>query len=217
MEYNYIGADHEFHDKAFAQGWTDRFVPTPERIRLFDLVLSELQSSIPADGCIVELGIGPGYLADHILSVMPYIRYIGIDISRPMLEIANNRLHLFLERLELMQADLIRDNWETIIKGPVSSIVSTWALHDLASQEKIFDVYKKANLALSRNGLLLNGDFIKPEETQHEYEGGRFEISRHVEMLEEIGFKDASCLALFERETVNPTAAQNYACIKAKK
>ena len=32
----FVGAQHEFHDAAFVQGWADRFVPTPPRIALFD-------------------------------------------------------------------------------------------------------------------------------------------------------------------------------------
>ena len=31
----FVGAQHEFHDAAFVQGWADRFVPTPPRIALF--------------------------------------------------------------------------------------------------------------------------------------------------------------------------------------
>ena len=36
----YVGAQHEFHDAAFGQGWADRFVPTAPRLALFDLILA---------------------------------------------------------------------------------------------------------------------------------------------------------------------------------
>jgi predicted O-methyltransferase YrrM len=94
-----IGAQHEFHDREFAIDWAERFTPTPARLELFRIILSELQSTIPADGCAVELGIGPGYLAGHILSAMPEIRYIGVDFSSPMLEIARTRLHSYSARI----------------------------------------------------------------------------------------------------------------------
>jgi len=64
-----IGAQHEFHDAAFVAGWADRFAPTPERLKLFNVILSELKSRIPQVSCVVELGIGPGYLADHLDSI----------------------------------------------------------------------------------------------------------------------------------------------------
>ena len=87
-----IGARHQFHDKEFVEGWADRFAPTPERLALFNVVFSELKSRIPPNSSVVELGIGPGYLADHLLRVMPGIQYYGVDFSNPMLDIARQRL-----------------------------------------------------------------------------------------------------------------------------
>jgi SAM-dependent methyltransferase len=87
-----IGAHHEFDDEEYVEGWAGRFVPTPERLELFTIILSELKSQIPPNGCVVELGIGPGYLADHLLRAIPDIQYYGIDFSAPMLDIARQRL-----------------------------------------------------------------------------------------------------------------------------
>ena len=210
-----IGARHEFHDKEFVTGWADRFVPTPERLQLFNVILSELISHIPADGCIIELGIGPGYLADHLLHRMPDIKYYGVDFSTPMLDIARRRLSQYSKRVKYVQADLVKDVWWVEIPIPVNAIVSTWTLHDLGSQENVKTVYRSCSQKLINNGLLLNGDFIKPDEAMHEYEAGRFEIARHIEMLRQVGFKNADCLLMLEKEIQSPTAAQNYACFKA--
>src|SRR5690349_6992941 len=35
----FVGAQHEFHDAAFVQNWADRFVPSPSRLALFDMIL----------------------------------------------------------------------------------------------------------------------------------------------------------------------------------
>ena len=80
-----IGADHEFHDAAYASGWAARFQPTPDRLRLFDLILAELQARVAPDGLVMELGMGPGYLAEYLLAAMPRLRYCGVDFSRAML------------------------------------------------------------------------------------------------------------------------------------
>ena len=210
-----IGAQHEFHDEDFVAGWAERFVPTPERLKLFNVILSQLNSHMPPDGCVVELGIGPGYLADYILRAMPAIQYFGIDFSAPMLDIARSRLQLYSDRVTYIQADLEKDKWWINIPVPVNAIVSTWALHDLASQENVEIVYKGCSQTLMKRGLILNGDFIKPDNAIHEYEPGRFEIARHIEMLQRVGFKNAECLLLLEEEIRSPTAAQNYACFKA--
>ena len=209
-----IGATHEFHDEEFVAGWADRFVPTPERLQLFNIILSELKSRIPANGCVVELGIGPGYLADHLLSVMPGIQYYGVDFSSPMLDIAKQRLKSHSDRVTYVQADLVKDNWWAGIPAPVNALISTWALHDLGSQENVEVVYKDCAQVLQDGGILLNGDFIKPDKVRFEYEPGRFEIAKHIEILRRVGFKNAECLLVMEEEIESPTSAQNYACFK---
>ncbi len=209
-----IGAHHEFFDEEFVAGWADRFVPTPERLELFNVILSELKSQIPQNGCVVELGIGPGYLADHLLKVMPEIQYYGVDFSSPMLDIARQRLRPHSARVAYVQADLVMDNWWTGIPASVDAIVSTWALHDLGSQENVEVVYKNCAQVLQEGGMLLNGDFIKPDKAIYEYEPGRFEIVIHIEILRRVGFKNAECLVVLEEEIESPTAAQNYACLK---
>ena len=211
-----IGADHEFHDSAFAAGWAERFVPTPERLALFELMSTELQANIPADGLVVELGIGPGYLAHHLLKAMPRLRYCGVDFSAPMLAIAETRLAAYAERVTYVQTDLINDPWWTRLPASVDAIVSTWALHDLGSQDHVEQVYRNCVGVLRDDGLLLNGDFIKPDGAIFGYEAGRFEIGRHLEMLRRAGFGHVECLQLFETEIEAPTAAHNYACLMAK-
>ncbi len=209
-----IGASHEFHDAEFAAGWADRFVPTPERLELFNVILLELQSRIPADGCVVELGIGPGYLADHLLRTMSGIQYCGVDFSGPMLDIARQRLRAHSPRVSYVKADLVKDSWWKNVPTSVHAIVSTWALHDLGSQENVEVVYKACAQVLQDGGVLLNGDFIKPDKTIYEYEPGRFEITTHIAMLRRVGFKSTQCLVVLEEEIESPTAAQNYACFK---
>ncbi|MCZ6749396.1 MAG: class I SAM-dependent methyltransferase [SAR324 cluster bacterium] len=209
-----IGAHHEFHDEQFVAGWADRFVPTPERLELFNIILSELKSRFPLKSCVVELGIGPGYLADHLLRMMPEIQYYGVDFSSPMLDIARQRLSPHSARVTYVQADLVKDNWWADIPTPVNAIVSTWTLHDLGSQENVEVVYKSSAQVLQDGGLLLNGDFIKPDKAIYEYEPGRFEIAKHIAILRRAGFKSAECLVVLDQEIESPTAAQNYACFK---
>ena len=140
---------------------------------------------------------------------------VGLDFSRSMLEIAARRLGAQASRIVFRQADLMRDEWWTKLPGVSDGIVSTWALHDLGSQENVEAVYARCARALRGRGILLNGDFIKPEGSGHDYEPGRFEVETHLQMLRRVGFTQAECLALFEEELEAPTAAQNYACLRA--
>ena len=210
-----IGAEHEFHDPAYSDDWAARFEPTPARLALFDLMLAELRSRVPTAGLVVELGIGPGYLAAHLLDALPAIRYRGIDFSRSMLDIADRRLRPHAGRVVLTQADLLAAPWWRDLAGSADAVVSTWALHDLGGPAHVEQVYAGCAKVLRAQGLLLNGDFIKPDGTEHEYEPGRFDIATHLDLLQRVGFEAAECLRVFEEELEAPTSAQNYACFRA--
>ena len=210
-----VGADHEFHDPDYAADWADRFEPTPDRLALFDLMLSQLRSRVPRAGRIVELGVGPGYLAAHVLDALPAVRYQAVDFSRPMLDIAARRLRRHADRVTFTQADLLADGWWRALDGPVDAVVSTWALHDLGGRAQVEHVYTGCAKVLGGRGLLLNGDFIKPDGARHEYEPGRFPVATHLDLLRRAGFETAECLRVFEEELAAPTPAQNYACLRA--
>ena len=210
-----IEALHEFHDMDFSQGWADRFTPTPDRLVLFETILQQIRE-IESEEChVLELGIGPGYLADYLLNRLSDITYEGLDFSKAMLKIAADRLTKFEHRVRYTQADLTKD-WHKKVNQAPKVVVSTWALHDLFSQENIASVYQQTKAILQPDGLFLNGDFIKPEISTFEYEGGRIKPSVHLALLKSVGFQSAVCLKEFEKDVLNPTTANNYACFEAR-
>lgn len=216
----FVGAQHEFHDAQFAQEWANRFVPSPARLALFDLITQEvaagpLMAAAYAAGHVLELGIGPGYLAHHLLDRLSGATYEGVDISAAMLAIAGQRLAPFRDRLRLTEADILDQDWTDILAGPIAAIVSTWALHDLGGPAETAMVYASCRAVLGPGGVFLNGDFIKPAGSPHDFEHGRFTVARHLELLTEAGFTEATCLATFEEELEAPTAAHNYVVLRA--
>ena len=84
----FVGAQHEFHDTAFVQGWADRFIPTPPRLALFNLILEQIRRPGRLNPHVLELGLGPGYMARHILEREPSINYEGLDFSDAFFAIA---------------------------------------------------------------------------------------------------------------------------------
>lgn len=212
-----IEALHEFHDASFSQGWADRFEPTPARLQLFEMILQNIEELKVEKVSILELGIGPGFLANYLLERLLKINYEGLDFAKPMLEIAKERTQDYSQRINFTQADLINEPWIYKLKTPPNVIVSTWTLHDLFEKENILKVYKSVYEVLPSGGILLNGDFIKPEESNFEYEGGRIKPSEHLELLMLAGFQDCQCLAEFEKSIEHPTTANNYACFRAIK
>lgn len=211
----FVGAQHEFHDTQFVRDWADRFVPSPERMQLFDTIIAGITKAAGASCHVVELGIGPAYLAERVLDTLPNVTYEGVDFSQPMLDIAAERLAPYASRVRFTQADLVGEQWGAKVSRPVGAIVSTWALHDLGGEVNTTKVYRDCYELLPAGGVFLNGDFVKPDDTPHEYEPGRFLVSRHLDILREVGFRDVQCLLYLEKEIEHPTAAQNYACLQA--
>jgi len=156
-------------------------------------------------------------MARHILERDAGIQYEGLDFSQAFLEVARRTLGGWIERTYLTQADLTDPTWSARLVHRPQAIISTWALHDLGSEQAVADVYSRCFALLPEGGILVNGDFIKPDGVDMEFEPGRFEIARHLHHLREAGFADAVCLGHFEREVLSPTAADNYACLKAVK
>jgi SAM-dependent methyltransferase len=211
----FVGAQHEFHDADFVRGWSKRFVPTTERLRLFDMIEDQIDQASLSNAHVVELGIGPGYMARHILERNPVITYEGLDFSEIFFEIARETVGNLMHRVTLTKADLTDQSWPESLSKMPGAIISTWALHDLGSQQAVADVYARCYETLPKGGVLVNGDFIKPNGTTWDYEPGRFEIDRHLELLRDAGFSNPKALAHFESNIEDPKGFENYACISA--
>ncbi len=211
----FVGAEHEFHDAEFVRGWAERFVPTAPRLRLFDLILEQIAAPDVPGTHVVELGIGPGYMARHILERNAEVTCEGVDFSAQMFDIARETLGPLMARVTLTTADLLDPVWPAKLSRQPHAIISTWALHDLGSEAAVASVYAKCFETVAPGGILVNGDFIKPDGTDFDYEPGRFAITRHLELLTGAGFTDARCLAHLQPNIENPTAAENYACLAA--
>lgn len=212
-----IEALHEFHNEEFSKEWSKKFIPTPERLKLFDAIYMNVSTNQQKYISILELGIGPGFLAEYLLNKLDNVSYEGLDFSKSMLKIASMRTAKFKEQVSFTKADLLNDNWTDKLKKKPNIVVSTWTIHDLFHTDNIYEVYKSVYKILPKSGILLNGNFIKPEESNHEYEGGRIRPSDHIKIFQSAGFKSAKCLEIFEKDIKNPTTANNYACFKAIK
>jgi SAM-dependent methyltransferase len=212
-----VGVLHEFHDAAYARDWAHRFTPSPPREALFATILTALRQHQLPSPQVLELGIGPAYFAERLLRDRADLQYEGLDFSQAMLALAAERLQPFRQSVTLTVGDLLQDDWTNRVRRPVGAIVSTWALHDLGAEEWTAKVYAACHRLLAAGGILVNGDFVKPEDTTHDYESGRFPVARHLELLAAAGFAESSCLGFWEKELEAPTTAHNYACLLAVK
>jgi SAM-dependent methyltransferase len=154
-------------------------------------------------------------MARHILERNDEVTYEGVDFSNAMFDIARETIGDLMARVALTSADFLDNSWPSNLSQQPGAMISTWALHDLGSQQAVANVYERCYETLPPGGVLVNGDFIKPDGTTFGYEPGRFPISRHLNLLKDAGFSDPQCLAHLEPNIENPTSAENYACLVA--
>src|SRR3989442_11632437 len=95
----------DFHSEEAAQAWAkEAEQKLPTRLEFFNFFVAELTAKQPQT--LLELGSGPGFLAEQILPRCPFVQhYALLDFSRPMIETSRKRLDVFAERISFQQVD----------------------------------------------------------------------------------------------------------------
>ena len=165
----------------------------PERIQVMQHIIAQLKAlPFPAPQ-VVELGPGPGLLAELLLRDLPHISYTGLDSSSLLLTYARGQLAAFGRRARLIQVDLNGEAWLAQLPAEIHAIISLHALHDLGDESHIVRIYGLARRLLVPGGLLLNADFVVPPGQDNPEQPGRRSIPRHLELLQGHGFERVAC------------------------
>src|SRR4029077_4892782 len=83
------------------------------------------------------------------------ITYEGLDFSEVFFDIAKETVGYMLHRVTLTKADLMNPTWPNSLSRQPDAIISTWALHDLGSQQAVADVYERSYETLPAGGMLV--------------------------------------------------------------
>ena len=147
---------------------------------------------------ILELGCGPGRLAERLLATVAHLHYTGVDISPPFLNFARQRLATYTHQVQLCEADLNDATWPEQIaslgnNGRFHAIISLQSLHDVGDEAAISRVYGLAKELLVPGGFLLNADLVVEEGEELPNNPGRRSISRHLDMLRQQGYHSVAC------------------------
>jgi SAM-dependent methyltransferase len=92
----------EFFER-LAHRYDDRFLRArwPRNQEVKARHIADLLGPAMDAGPLVEVGCGTGQIAELLLAGHPRLRYVGLDLSEAMLEIARARLGRFADRAEL--------------------------------------------------------------------------------------------------------------------
>lgn len=137
---------------------TDRAARSAVVAELLDEVIGrcDLRGQEGAPPVVVELGCGPGTLADQLAERFPNVDVIGVDADGVLLALGRS---VAGARVRLIEAQVGRDGWEHALGeiGPVLAVVASAVLH-YPSPEELQVIYRQVHTLLAPGGLLVNAD-----------------------------------------------------------
>lgn len=99
----------------------------PWRSEFFDAMAAALKDCAEP---VLELGSGPGFLAEHLLARVPTTRYVMLDFSASMHELARTRLGSEVARVEFVERSFKDATWSEGL-GTFGAVVTNQAVHEL--------------------------------------------------------------------------------------
>jgi SAM-dependent methyltransferase len=111
---------------------------------------------------ILELGCGPGMLADAILERAPLAAYTLLDFSAPMLAMARRRVGSF-PFTTFALADFLDPSWPEGL-GIFDAVVTMQAVHELRHKRRAALLYQQAHALLAAGGTLVVCDHAPPDD-----------------------------------------------------
>ena len=181
---------HRWQSAEYVEEWAATANDAPHRGAVFDAFVAQLSGFVGSGSdrglALLELGSGPGYLAEQLCSRVAVARYVAVDVSPHMHAIAAARLAPWADVVEQREADYRAPGWERAISGRFDAVVTLQAVHELRRADLIPGLYAAAYGLLRDGGAFLMADLVNvPGE---EPRGHMLTVAEHVDTLTGAGF-----------------------------
>jgi SAM-dependent methyltransferase len=135
-----------------AQQWADSaMLKRPWRTEFFSMFTSAIVASSSRTCRVLELGSGPGFLAEHLLVALPDISYVALDFSAAMHQLAQVRLGPHADRVEFVERSFRDPAWSEGL-GRFEYVVTNQAVHELRHKRYADTLHTQVREALAPNG-----------------------------------------------------------------
>jgi SAM-dependent methyltransferase len=182
--HDYTGT-HDYFNEAYVSEWTMvANSKRPFRARFFDTFVSEL--AILRKLKVLDVGSGPGFLAERVLAGCDVASYHLFDFSPHMLELSRVRLRDFGERAVFHQGSFLDEEWWQSLPAPFDAIVSMQAIHEVRDSARIPKLYGELKLLLRVEGIILIADEVNDGDKNEEH---LLSLSEHEAALLKAGFE----------------------------
>jgi hypothetical protein len=164
----------------------------PWREEFFQCFVDELRPYSGPDLTILELGSGPGFLAQRILNEISFSRYTALDFSDAMQTLAKERLGSLSNKIDFITRDFLHSDW--FVELPqYNSVVTIQTVHELRHKRKAPVLYDAINKILDSNGVFLVCDHYT-EAGDDKDTSLYMNLEEHNTALRSSGFVDIKCV-----------------------
>jgi SAM-dependent methyltransferase len=165
----------DLRDPADAKAWADTAEGAqPARPRMRSAIAAALRGlpvfarspagELRQGARILELGSGPGFLAEVVLAeCLDISSYTLFDFSRPMLDMSRERLKS--ERTTFVLGDFKQPDWQHGLAGPYDAVVSMQAVHEIRHKRHVPALYRQIRELLRPGSPLLVADWTPKDDS----------------------------------------------------
>jgi len=151
----------DLKDMNDARDWAAQVMKRrPYRTTFFNEIRNQLEQS--GARTVLELGSGPGFLAEHLLNTLSRIQYTAFDFSDAMHFLAKERLESRTSAVRFVTGDFIKIGWEADL-GKFDAIITVQAVHELRHKSKTPALFGAVKSLLMDGGMFLYCDHFYDE------------------------------------------------------
>jgi SAM-dependent methyltransferase len=141
-----------------ARRWADAaMLVRPVRHNVFDRIVQELRDLRPNPRSVLELGSGPGFLADRIAVGRSTLAYTALDFSAAMHALARERLGANAKRVCFVEGDFKQPHWARGFTM-FDAVVTMQSVHELRHKRHAPALYRQVGTVLHPGGSFLMCD-----------------------------------------------------------
>ena len=135
----------------------DRIILTliPDYLRMVASVIAAIPFDSTAAIRVIDLGCGTGTLAQEVLKAFPNAHVTCLDVAENMIRMARNKLACYRHVRYIVDDFNVFDS-----DGHYDAVVSSLALHHLATDEDKQRFYRRIYAALNDGGVFYNADVV---------------------------------------------------------